>query len=392
MGRVLYLDCFAGAAGDMLVGALVDLGFSAAELSALPAALSLPGVTVTVDRVLRGALAGRLVNVAAATDHPHRAWSEIDARIAAAALPESVKEKARAVFRRLGEAEAAIHNEPLDHVHFHEVGAVDALIDIVGFCLGLDRLGVDAIVCSPLPLGRGQVNSAHGLLPLPAPATVALLAGAPVYEFPLPGETVTPTGAALISTLAASFGAAPAMVLRGVGYGAGTRNDPAGPPNVVRAMLGDDRRLPETAETTYTIEANIDDMNPEHYEPLAKNLEEAGALDVTLIPCIMKRGRPGVLLLVVCPQSALHRCIEAVFTHSTTLGLRYRPAERAACERRLETVETSFGPVRVKHAYYQGRLVHSKPEYADLLKSGLPLPEAVRLFEEARREKKSGSQ
>jgi len=294
--------------------------------------------------------------------------------LAASSLPARAKENARKVFRRLAEAEAHVHGHEPETVHFHEVGAVDAIMDIAGFCLAIERMSIDRIVCSPLPLGAGQIQTAHGMLPLPAPATAILLAGAEVYAYPLPVETVTPTGAAIISTLAEGFGPLPSMVLRGVGYGAGTRVDAAGPPNVLRALLGEDRPLPETAEPTYVIEANIDDMNPEYFAPLAQRLEAAGALDVTLIPCTMKHGRPGVLLKIVGVQSQLDELIAATFTHSTTLGLRYYRTERAACERKVETVETEYGPVRVKHAYYQGALVNSKPEYADLLKLGVPLP------------------
>jgi len=384
MANLLYLDCFSGAAGDMLLAALIDLGFDPARLTDLTAALNLPGVAVEVERVRRGAVAAPLVKITAAADQPHRHWHDIDALIAGADLPARVKENARRVFRRLAEAEGAVHGHAPEEVHFHEVGAIDAIVDIVGVCLGLHDLGVEKIVAGPLPLGRGSVVCAHGVLPLPAPAVVALLRGAPITDFPLDVETVTPTGAALISTLADSYGPAPSMILRRVGYGAGTREDPAGPPNVVRLLLGDDRGLPETAETTYVIEANIDDMNPEYYEPLTHALEAAGALDTTLIPCTMKRGRPGILLKVICSQSTLEAAIETIFTHSTTLGLRYFPTERAVCERRLETIDTDCGPVRIKHAYYKGKLVGSKPEYQDLLKSGLPMAEALRLLEKAR--------
>lgn len=385
MGKTLYLDCFAGAAGDMLLGALIDLGFDAGRLDDLAARLGLTGVRVTVARVMRGAIQAPLLRVEAPPEQPHRHWAEIDERLAAAELPAPVRDNARRVFRRLAEAEAAIHGHSPHHVHFHEVGAVDALIDIVGFCLAIYELEIERIIASPLPLGRGQTDSAHGTIPLPAPATVALLGDAPVYAYPLEVETVTPTGAALISTLAAGFAAVPAMTLLAVGYGAGTRVDAAGPPNVVRALLGLAQTLPETAETTFTITANIDDMNPEYYEPLARRLEENGALDVTLIPCVMKHGRPGILLEVLAPQSKLEELIETVFVHSTTLGLRYYPTARAVCERRVETIEAPFGKVRIKHAYYRGQLVHSKPEYADLMQSGLPIAEALRLLAEAKK-------
>jgi len=374
MANVLYLDCFSGAAGDMLLGALLDLGCDTDVFRELLEALPIDEVEVNIEPVMRGAVQAQLISFSATHDHPHRHWTDIDEMLAASSLPARAKENARKVFRRLAEAEAHVHGHEPETVHFHEVGAVDAIMDIAGFCLAIERMSIDRIVCSPLPLGAGQIQTAHGMLPLPAPATAILLAGAEVYAYPLPVETVTPTGAAIISTLAEGFGPLPSMVLRGVGYGAGTRVDAAGPPNVLRALLGEDRPLPETAEPTYVIEANIDDMNPEYFAPLAQRLEAAGALDVTLIPCTMKHGRPGVLLKIVGVQSQLDELIAATFTHSTTLGLRYYRTERAACERKVETVETEYGPVRVKHAYYQGALVNSKPEYADLLKLGVPLP------------------
>jgi hypothetical protein len=382
MSNVLYLDCFAGVAGDMLLGALLDLLGPSHVLEELPARLDLDDVQVHSAPVVRGGLEAQAVSVLAHEDQPHRDWRDIDQMLADADLPPGVKTNARRVFRRLAEAEADVHGMLPEDVHFHEVGAVDAIIDIVGCCVLLHELQAHRVVCSPLPLGRGSVRTAHGVLPLPAPATVALLGDAPVYAHPQDVETVTPTGAALIATLADAFGPLPPMILRRVGYGAGTRINENGPPNVVRAMFGEDVALPETAETTFVIEANIDDMNPEHYEPLTKHLEESGALDVTLIPCVMKRGRPGVLLKVVCTQSALEKNIETIFVHSTTLGLRYHATQRAACERRLETIETSRGQVRIKHAYYRGRLVHSKPEYADLVKLGLSMNEAEALVRE----------
>jgi pyridinium-3,5-bisthiocarboxylic acid mononucleotide nickel chelatase len=383
MARLLYLDCFAGAAGDMLLGALIDLGFDPTHLNDMLAALKLPDASVSVERVMRGAISAPLLKVHADHDQPHRHWTDIDAMLAAADLPAPVVADARRIFRRLAEAEATIHGHKPETVHFHEVGAIDAIVDITGFCLGLHELRIDTIVSAPLPLGSGQTRCEHGIIPLPAPATVALLKDAPVTAYPKPVETVTPTGAAIISTLAASYGPLPPLTLQGVGYGAGTRVDPDGPPNVVRALLGLDEALPENAETTYVIEANIDDMNPEFYEPLAAALEKAGALDVTLIPCIMKRGRPGVLLQITCAQSAVDALIEQTFTHSSTLGLRFYPTRRAVCERTFETVETAFGPVVLKLAHYQGKQVGAKPEYKDLAASGLPMPEALRQLQEA---------
>jgi len=379
MGNVLYLDCFSGAAGDMLLGALLELLGQPSALNNLPSLLGLNDARIQFAPVMRGGICAQAVTITADDKQPPRDWRDIDRLLVESTLTPEVKDNARRVFRRLAEAEAKVHGVRPEDVHFHEVGAVDAIIDIVGVCQLLHLLKIHRLVCSPLPLGRGTVRTAHGLLPLPAPATVALLGDAPVYAHPRDVETVTPTGAALIATLADGFGPAPPMILRRVGYGAGSRNDEDGPPNVLRALLGDDAALPETAETTYVIEANIDDMNPEYYEPLSKRLEENGALDVTLIPCVMKHGRPGILLKVICAQSRLEALIEAVFVHSTTLGLRYHSTQRAACERRIEIVETPRGKVRIKHAYYRDRLVHSKPEYADLVALGLPMNEAEAL-------------
>jgi len=389
MARILYLDCFAGVAGDMLLGALVDLGCRVALFKDLLEALPIDDVQIEIDTVMRGPLQAQLVSVTASTDQPYRQWTDIDAMLKKSRVPDKAKARARQVFRRLAEAEGAVHGHSADTVHFHEVGAIDSIVDIVGACWALEELKIDRLICSPLPLGYGTLSMAHGNLPLPAPATVELLQGFPVRPFDQPVETVTPTGAALLTTLADSFGLLPPMKIAGVGYGAGTRINASGPPNVVRAILGEDEALPETAETTYNIETNIDDMNPEHYGPLAQRLEEAGAVDVTLVPCFMKHQRPGVLLKVLCPQSALEAVIEAIFVHSTTLGLRYFPSARAVCERKIETVKTDFGPVRIKRAFYMGREVHAKPEFADLLRSGLPLGEAERKTWEAVNQSKS---
>ncbi|MDP8224885.1 MAG: nickel pincer cofactor biosynthesis protein LarC [Candidatus Lernaella stagnicola] len=387
MNKVLYLECFAGAAGDMLVSALIDLGFAPERLEELLDMLHLENAGIKVNHVMRGAIHATLLSVESGDEQPHRHWTHIDALLADSSLPPEVKKNARRVFRRLAEAEGAVHGHSPETIHFHEVGAVDAIVDITGFCLGLYDLGITRLISSPLPLGAGETQSAHGIIPLPAPATVKLLADVPVYAYPKPVETVTPTGAALIATLAESFGPIPSMVLRGVGYGAGTRVDPDGPPNVVRALLGEDESQPETTERTVVIEANIDDMSPEYYEPLIDALEQAGALDVTLIPVIMKRGRPGVLLQVTAQQSALDFLLETTFTHSTTLGVRYYATERAVCERRVETVQTPHGPVRIKHAYYKGKEVGAKPEYKDLLALGLPIQEALAAVREARAKK-----
>jgi uncharacterized protein (TIGR00299 family) protein len=324
-----------------------------------------------------------------AGSHPHRHLSEILAIIAQSSLSESVKTTAAAIFSRLGEAEASVHGMPLEKVHLHEVGAIDAIIDIVGTVIGIEQLGIEEIYASPLPLGSGFVRSAHGMLPVPAPATAALLKDVPVYSGPGPGELVTPTGAAIVTTLAKSFGPMPQMWLTGIGYGSGTRQ--RNYPNVLRAFLGEVNRpvlhmgttaipgrdpypeqhagLPVAAgyheSPAVLIEANLDDMNPQLFDPLVSRLLEAGALDAGLIPMQMKKGRPAILLQVLAYPTALDQLLTIIFTESTTIGARSYPVVKHMLQRESLPVETPYGLVQVKIARLGERVVTVAPEFED---------------------------
>lgn len=386
--KIVYFDCYSGVSGDMTLGALLDCGVSLKELRALLAGLELPGWRLQVERVTRRGLAGTaaavLVDHAAET---HRHLPEITGLIRESALPEQVKEKSIAVFENLARAEAAVHGIAVDQVHFHEVGAVDAIIDIVGSAAALYLLGAARVYCSPLPVGGGMVKAAHGLLPLPAPAVLELLKArrVPVYGRDTDKELVTPTGAALVITLADGFGPPAEMTIEAVGYGAGTL-DP-GWPNFLRLLAG--TAVSPTAvyeEQVELIEANIDDLNPEIFGYLMDKLFAAGALDVFFTPIQMKKNRPAVKLAVLAPPHRLAALMDAVFEETSTLGVRVSGARKIMRPRTVETVQTEWGPVRVKLVPREGSFpVHFAPEYEDCLeiarRTGLPLKEVYRRVE-----------
>lgn len=370
--RLCYIDAFSGISGDMLVGALADAG---ADRDAICAALGSLGAAVRFESVKRGGIRATKFHVEPAASGPPRHLRDILELIAATELPPRVKQKASEVFQRLGGVEAAVHQVPIERVHFHEVGALDSIADVVGACLAFELLGVEKIHCSPINLGGGTVATEHGVLPVPAPATAALLEGKPVYSEGPAVELTTPTGAVLAATLACAFGPMPAMVLRAAGYGAGSRELP-GRPNVLRVLLGEDSRAAE-ATLVAVLEANIDDSSPEVLAYAVERLLEAGALDATLEPLIMKKGRPGVLLRVIaCPEDQ-ERLAALIFAETSTLGLRVYRAERRVQARRSVEVQLPEGKVRVKVSE-DG---HFAPEYEDCRKlaltSGRPLREIV---------------
>ncbi len=372
--RLCYIDAFSGVSGDMLVGALADAGAKADELCAAIERLGV-GAAPRFGRTQRGGIGAARFQVEVAARQHHRHLGDILGLIEASALSARVKRKATEVFRRLAEVEAAIHQVPVERVHFHEVGAVDSIADVVGACLAFELLGVEEIHCSPLNLGRGSVEVEHGVLPVPAPATAALLAGKPVYAEGPEVELTTPTGAALVVTLARSFGPMPAMTLQSVGYGAGSRDFP-GRPNLLRVFLGEDSRAAE-ANLVSVLEANLDDSTPEVVGYALERLLEAGALDATLEPVIMKKNRPGVLLRVIARPEDQERLAALIFAETSTLGLRLYRAERRVQARRLVEVETPRGRVRIKVSE-DGRFA---PEYEDCRKlalaSGKPLREIM---------------
>jgi hypothetical protein len=349
---VLYIDCVGGVAGDMLLGALLDAGASVE--------LPIAGLGLEIARAERHGIGAAHVVVTGPESPPHRDWASIRAEIDAAGLAERPRERAQATFRRLAHAEGKIHGVDPERVHFHEVGAVDAVGEVLGVALALESLGIDRVVCSPLPVGRGFVDAAHGRLPLPAPATLELLRGAPLHGVEIDKELVTPTGAALVAALADSFGPLPRMTLEGAGYGAGARDLPA-LPNVVRVIVGSEA----TSGAVSLIEANLDDMVPELAPDAAAACFAAGALDVWTAPVQMKRGRPGFVISALARPEAERAVATAMLRETSTLGVRIAHLDRIELERESRTVEVGGEPVRVKVGRLDGRVVNLAPEHAD---------------------------
>jgi hypothetical protein len=382
--RLLYFDCFSGISGDMVLGAILDAGMPFAELERALGTLAVSGIEVSAGPVLRAGVSatkfavhehGRADDHGHGHRHSHRSLTDISRLIDSSALSPAGRDRAKRLFRRLAEAEAAIHQMSVDQVHLHEVGAIDSIVDIVGVVFALEWVGADRIVCSPLNVGGGTVESAHGLLPVPAPATVALLGNAPIYGGAVQKELVTPTGALIATSYASSFGPIPPMEVERVGYGAGERDTP-GHPNVLRVLIG---RAAERAETerVSVIECEIDDMNPQIFSVVMDRLYEAGALDVFYVPVQMKKNRPGTLLTVVAPRELRSRLVDIVFQETTTIGLRYADVERECLRREIVVVQTPIGAVRFKLAWRDGRVINAAPEFEDCTKlaaaQGLPV-------------------
>jgi uncharacterized protein (TIGR00299 family) protein len=360
--RIAYFDIVGGASGDMLLGALADLGVGAA-IRAATDTLNLPGCEVRFDRVMKGALSAMQATVTTPKKEQHRHLGELLSLLHSADLPSDVKSKTETILTRLAEVEARIHNEPVDHVHLHELGGDDTLIDIVGVLAGLVDLKVDSVIVSPLPLARGFTKSAHGQLPLPAPATLALLTDVPIRYVDIDAELVTPTGAALLTAIADRFGGFPEMTLKRVSCGAGRRDLPF--PNVIRLWLGE---IPSSEgliiENLTLIETNIDDMNPQIYTHVMERLFAQGALDVTLTPQQMKKNRPAILLSVLCRPDLAETVTRTVFEETTTLGVRRQAVERVCLPRVFEIVQTPYGPIHIKVARWNS-IERCMPEYED---------------------------
>jgi uncharacterized protein (TIGR00299 family) protein len=415
VAKTLYLDCFSGASGDMIVGALLDLGLPLDDLEHALGSLAIDYGTVSAERVLRAGVSATKFRVhgkdrhapqeghrhahdapsrhdhggashAAGHQHQghhddHHSLEQIAAYIDRSALSARGKERARRMFHRLAEAEAAIHAISVDQVHLHEVGAVDSIIDIVGAVFGLEWLGAAVIAASPLNVGSGTVTCAHGTFPVPAPATVRLLTGVPIYAGDVPFELVTPTGALLVTEYATGFGPLPPMRLTAVGYGAGER-DVKGHPNVLRMLVGETATDAET-ERIVTIECEIDDMNPQLFGPLMDTLHAAGALDVFYVPVQMKKNRPGTLVTAIAPPDRREAVCAALFAETTTIGLRYQEMHRERLSREIVTIDTAAGPIRFKVARRDGRVVNAAPEFDDCARAaaqrGLPIKDVQAL-------------
>jgi uncharacterized protein (TIGR00299 family) protein len=365
--KIAYFDCIGGASGDMILGALVDAGVPQDVLRGVVTRLRLPGCDLRFEQVMKGPLAAMQVTAITPKQEEHRHLGNLLEIVRQADLPAAVREKTETALLRIAEVEAGIHNEPVEYVHLHEVGGDDTLIDIAGALMGLDWLGVDQVVISPLPLGRGFTHSAHGKLPLPAPATLALLSGVPIRYMDVESELVTPTGAAILTTIANRFGGFPPLTLHKIGTGSGQRDLPF--PNVIRLWLGETPSVDGlNIEPLNVIETNIDDMNPQIYAHVMERMFSAGALDVTLTPQQMKKNRPAVLLSVVCRPDLSDSLIRILFEETTTLGVRRQTVERICMPRTFEIVETSFGPIHIKVARWNG-VEHHMPEYEDCRKA-----------------------
>ncbi len=381
--RVLYLDCAGGAAGDMLVCALVEALGGVHLIDELPQRLGFPDVSIEWPGSRPGGFAARrLVVHLDPSAHPHhRKLSDVNAIIDGGEIAPAAAAMAKKVFLRLAAAEGEVHGRPAEEVGFHEVGAVDALIDVVGACILLDQLAPEEVVCSRLPMGEGTVSCAHGELPLPAPAVAAMLNGVPVFPAGVEGETVTPTGAALVTTFAHRFGPMPAMIVEAVGVGAGSREYP-GLPNVVRAFVGSIAEAAEVSETdNLVVECNVDDLDPRVLPVVIERLLTSGALDAYVAPIVMKKGRPGHLITALAPTAAADAVIDVLLRETTSLGCRTFPVTKHHLQRRMETVETPWGPVEVKVALTGGQVLRKIPEFeacAELARqAGVPVRDVL---------------
>jgi len=410
VAKTVYVDCFSGASGDMVLGALLDLGLPIDALRDALGSLAIDYGRVTAERVLRAGVSAtkfRLVAHGAAepvprhdhyhdhdhhphshahshvyghdhgpdAPHTHHSLEEIGGYIDRSALSAEGKARARELFARLAEAEAAVHDMPVARVHLHEVGAVDSIIDIVGAVFGMEWLGASEIVASPLNVGAGTTRCAHGVFPVPAPATARLLQGVPIYAGAVARELTTPTGALLLTGYAQRFGPMPPLTVTAIGYGAGDADFPQHP-NVLRMMVGERHGIGAT-ERIVAIECEIDDMNPQLFGPLMDRLQDAGALDVYYAPVQMKKNRPGVLVTVLAPPERREALSGVLFAETTTIGVRYVEMERERLEREVRTIETPVGPIRVKVARRGGAVVNASPEFDDCVRAatdrGLPV-------------------
>ncbi len=387
--KTLYLDAFAGISGDMMLGALTDLGVPLEVYRTVASKLGLSEVEISAGRTERKSIGAAKVHVHAPERGVVRTYAHIKSLIDKSSLPTGVKEKSQRIFALIAEAESRIHSRSIDQVHFHELGSADTLVDVAGTAAGLEHLGVEELLCSPLPMGTGMVKTHHGILPIPAPAVVEILKDVPVYSSGIPTEIVTPTGAAIVAALAADFCLLPPMRIQAVGYGAGDRDLEI--PNLLRAFLGEREGASRgrARERRLVFSANIDDMNPELYPYVMEKLFEAGAEDVWLYPIQMKKSRPAVTLNVLVPPAREEDIKEVLFAETKTLGMRIAEVDKEYLDREIIQVETPFGRLRVKLARQQGRPVNIAPEYEDCRKaaaaSGVPLKDVYAAAEEAAR-------
>ena len=361
--KIAYADCFSGVSGDMLLGALIDAGLPLDHLQAELAALHLEEFSIRCIKQQDHSISSTGITIDSESSQQTRTWKDIRILIEKSGLRKTIKEKSLKVFTCLAEAEAKVHDCQVEDVHFHELGGLDSIIDIVGTVIGLDYLGVDDLITSPLPMPRGWIRCDHGMLPLPAPAVLEILQNVPVYGSSIEQELVTPTGAALVKSLSSEFGDFPTMKISRTGYGAGSRKLPGDFPNLFRLVIGYEQKVEESQEVE-VIETNMDDWSPESYPHLCEQLFSAGALDVSLIPVHMKKGRPGFLLRVITSPACSWEIKKCIFSETTSIGLRFRREKRMTLPREAGTVNTSWRPVQVKRVETpNGYALY--PEYED---------------------------
>jgi uncharacterized protein (TIGR00299 family) protein len=382
--KTLYFDCFAGASGDMILGAMVAAGVEPAYLREQLSLLPVSGFDVSFETVNRSGLSATYARVDTAHEHKHRHLSDIKQIIEASALSDSVKQRAVQIFTRLAEAEARVHNEPVDHVHFHEVGALDAIVDVVGAAICFDALQIDRFICSPIHVGSGMVKMAHGQFPVPPPAVTELLKGVPFYATEIKGELLTPTGAAIITTVCVEYGPIPRMITEKSGFGAGTR-EYQDFPNVLRVLIGETEDAGATDERLWMIETNLDDASPQIIGHVMDRVLESGALDCFFTSVQMKKNRPGVLLSVLCRAGEKETVMKLLFTETTTLGVRSYEVTRRALQRSVVRVETQYGPIDVKVAHLDGRVVNEMPEFEQCRQAAANANVPLKIVEEAAR-------
>ncbi len=380
-----YFDCFAGIAGDMTIAALIDLGLEEDYLRTQLSRLDLTGYSLKVWRSTRRGISGIRFDVEVGPDHSHRSYQEIRRIIEDAAIDDLAKRTALDMFETLAVAEGRAHGVPTHEVHFHEVGAVDSIVDVVGAAIGIHRLGIKKILCSPLPLSRGFVKTSHGNIPTPAPATTELLKGVPVIGSTAPIELVTPTGAAIVKTLASAFGEYPSFVPEAVGYGLGT-SDPEAFPNALRVTLGHEVESSVRSDRVSSLECRIDDLDSRILGDIMDRLFAKGALDVTFTPVQMKKNRPGILVSALAPPDRVTHLGRVLLTHTTTLGVRVTDAQRMTLPRRSELIRTSLGEVRVKIIERPDGRIEHRPEFDDARliaeRTGRPVRDVLRLLEQ----------
>jgi uncharacterized protein (TIGR00299 family) protein len=383
--RTLYFDCFAGASGDMILGALVGVGVDPQALTEQLSLLNVSGYEINFETVDRSGISATRAHVRTAHEHAHRHLGDILKIIYDSRLSDNVKDRAARIFSRLAEAEAHVHNVAVERIHFHEVGALDAIIDVTGACIGFELLGVERFVCSELHVGSGTVEMAHGRFPVPPPAVAEILKDAPIYSSDIVGELVTPTGAAIITTVCQEFGPLPRMKVERTGYGAGKR-EYQNFPNALRLMLGVDTQVEASSdEPLVVVETNIDDMSPQIYGHIMDEALKRGALDCYFAPVQMKKNRPGTLISILCRPRERDAMCELLLTETTTLGVRYYDVLRRALERKIVKVETEFGLIDVKVAHLDGRVVKEMPEYEQCRAAAESFGVALRTVEAAAR-------